>query len=166
MNTYELVYIIPTTFTDEEIGGVETKINALVTKYGGNVTSTERLGKLRLAYAIDKQRHGHYVMVMFQSEPGNVAKIEENLRINTDILRHLIVRVEGEAGKYELVQFTEVDLNLKEDKKRKEKKEDKAEEGKEGEVKDEKAGEQTDAEKAEVIAKKVDEVLKADEKTA
>lgn len=109
-NRYELLYIIPTSFTDDEVGGVESKITALITKYGAAVESTERLGKLRMAYAIEEQRHGHYVMTMFKAEAGSIAKIEENLRINNDILRHMILRADeaGSDAKFELVQFTEI----------------------------------------------------------
>jgi ribosomal protein S6 len=53
---YELLYIIPTTFTDEEVGTVEQKIAALFTKVGATIDSTRRLGKFRLAYTIKTQR--------------------------------------------------------------------------------------------------------------
>ncbi len=109
-NRYELLYIIPTSFTDEEVGTVETKISALITKLGATVEATKRLGKLRLAYAIKDQRHGHYVMTLFTADGSALAKMEENLRINNDILRHLILRADeaGSDQKFELVQFTEI----------------------------------------------------------
>ena len=107
---YELLYIIPTSFTDEEVGGIETKISALITKWGATVESTKRLGKLRLAYAIEEQRHGHYMMTFFTADGSSLTKIEENLRINQDILRHLILRADeaGSDQKFELIQFTEI----------------------------------------------------------
>lgn len=109
-NRYELLYIIPTSFTDEEVGTVENRISALITKLGAKVESTKRLGKLKLAYAVKDQRHGHYVMTIFTAEGSALAKMEENLRINNDILRHLILRADeaGSDQKFELVQFTEI----------------------------------------------------------
>lgn len=175
MHIYELLYIIPTTFTDEEIGGVEQKIAGLLTKYQATIESTQRLGKFKLAYAIDKQRHGHYVMVLFKSEPAMMAKIDENLRITNEILRHLIVKVEEGDQKFDLVQFMEVDVNSKDDKKksRSDKKKTEAEEevkeGKEEKEEDKEEAvekdELSDAEKAEALDKKIEEALKADEKT-
>jgi len=116
---YELMYIIPATLSEEEAGAVETKISALITKYGATVESTKRLGKLRLAYLINNQRHGYYMLVQFSAERPAMAKIDENLRISTDIVRHMILRAEeaGE-GKYNLVEFKEVNLNDKEDRPR------------------------------------------------
>jgi len=116
---YELMYIIPATLSDEEAGAVETKISALITKYGATVESTKRLGKLRLAYLIQNQRHGHYVLVHFSADRKSMSKIDENLRIASDIIRHMILRAEeaGE-GKYNLVEYKEINLDNKEDRPR------------------------------------------------
>ncbi len=157
---YELLYIIPTSFTDEEVGGIETKISALITKWGAAVESTKRLGKLKLAYAIDEQRHGHYTMTLFKADGASLAKIEENLRINQDILRHLIVRAD-EAGadqKFELIQFTEIVVEGRSDRRR-----EKPAEAKDV-AKDEKA-EEKDGKTAEVVAK-TEEPLTTEEKSA
>lgn len=107
---YELLYIVPTTFTDEEVGTIEQKVAALITKVGATTDSTRRLGKFRLAYPIKNQRHGHYVLVMVTCEHGSVAKLDELLRITPEVLRHLIVRGEegGAEAKFDLVQFNEI----------------------------------------------------------
>ena len=141
-NRYELLYIIPTSFTDEEVGGVESKISALITKYGATVESTQRLGKLRMAYAINDQRHGHYVMTMFKADALSIAKMEENLRINNDILRHMILRADeaGSDAKFELVQFTEIVVEGGRGDRRREKASENKEAGKE-----EKAEERSEA---------------------
>lgn len=117
---YELLYIIPTTFTDEEAGEIETRVSGFVAKVGATVESTTRLGKLRFAYPIKAQRHGYYVMTMLAAEPSAVAKLDMQLRITPEILRHLLVSAEeaGSDTKYELVQFVEVDVNSKEDRPR------------------------------------------------
>ncbi len=131
---YELLYIIPTTFTDEEVGTIEQKIAALFTKVGATIESIKRLGKFRLAYAIKTQRHGHYVMVMFTSEHSVVAKLDELLRITPEVLRHLIIRAEegGEEAKFDLVQFAEVVVEGgREDRRRREKAAEAKDDGKE-----------------------------------
>ncbi|MBM3204725.1 30S ribosomal protein S6 [Candidatus Uhrbacteria bacterium] len=137
MTRYELLYIIPSTLTDEEVGGVETKVAAIVAKVGASVESTKRLGKFRLAYPIKNQRHGHYVLVMVNAEPSMTAKLDENMRLlSEDVLRHLLLRADeaGSDQKFELVQFTEV--NVEQDRpRRREKSEDKDKEGKQEEVK-------------------------------
>ncbi len=165
---YELLYIIPATVVETEVGAVETKISNLITKYGATVELTKRLGKLHLAYQIKKQRYGYYVAVVFTAEPGSIAKIEENLRISNDILRHLITSSDKsvEEQKFDLVQFVEV--NVEEERaRRREKAEGKDKEEGKDEAKDEKS---KDGEKDEVtgeeLDKKVDAAIASDEKTA
>lgn len=118
---YELLYIIPTTMTDEEVTGAETKVGSLLEKYNAKAESTLRLGKIRLAYAIKNQHHGHYVLVHFTADRSQVAKIEENLRITPEVLRYMIIRAEEAASKFELVPFQEVNLDNKEDRPRRRK---------------------------------------------
>ncbi len=119
MRTYELLYIIPAILTDEEVAQTESDILALIQKYGGDPKESRRLGKFKFAYLIKKIRHGYYVMVYFDSEPENVAKINEALRIHERVVRHLILSKEEAGGEeFNLVQFQEVvvDGSSKEDK--------------------------------------------------
>lgn len=129
------MYIIPASLSEEEAGAVETRISALITKYGATVESTKRLGKLRLAYLINEQRYGYYMLVRFSAERPAMAKIDENLRISTEILRHMILRAEeaGE-GKYNLVEYKEINLDNKEDRPRRRTETAKAEDAKSAEV--------------------------------
>jgi small subunit ribosomal protein S6 len=112
---YELLYIIPATYTDEDLGGVENTVKALLEKHGATIDSMTRLGKFRFAYAINNARYGHYVLVRFSAEGSAIKAIDGALRIATEVLRHLILRADEAGGtKFDLVQFTEVNLDTKE----------------------------------------------------
>lgn len=159
---YELLYIIPTTFTDEEAGEVETRVSGLISKVGASVESTTRMGKLRFAYPIKDQRHGYYVQVVVSAEPSAVAKLDMQLRINPEVLRHLILSAEeaGSETKFELVQFAEVDINAKEDRpRRRPTTEAKEGEVKEGEAKPEGAKEESKETEAKPEASKPEETV-------
>lgn len=145
---YELLYIIPTTMTEDEAGAVETRISALIAKYGGAVESTKRMGKIRMAYAIDNQQHGYYVMTYFTADRASLATIDTNLRIQSDLLRYMTVSAPaGSDAKFDLVSFQEVIVETKEEKRAAKRKEDEAEakeeakEASEGAAKEEKAAE-------------------------
>ena len=144
---YELLYIIPTTFTDEEAGEIETRVSGLIEKVGIIAESTTRLGKLRFAYPVKDQRHGYYVMVMLNADPSAVAKLDGQLRITPEVLRYMIVSAEeaGSEAKYELVQFTEVNVEDKDARPRRRTAKEGEEEKKEG---DEKADEKKEEKKA------------------
>jgi len=109
MRLYELLYIIPATLTDEEVGQAENEIQALIQRYGGTPKESRRLGKFKLTYLIKKVRHGHYVLVYFEAEPSVVAKVNEALRIHEKVLRHMILRADEAGGnEFSMVQFQEV----------------------------------------------------------
>ena len=51
-------------------------------------------GKRRLAYRIQKQREGHYVLITANIEPSAMKEISNNLRFVESILRSMITLVE------------------------------------------------------------------------
>lgn len=153
---YELLYIVPTSFSDDEIGGIETKVSGILEKDGASIDSVNRLGKLRFAYPIKKQRHGHYVLVHFTAPAAQLKKIEEHLRITEEVLRHMIVKAEETNPKFTLVQFQEVNIEAKEEAKRKRKQAEKmkAEESRAGE-------DQPEGEKKPITEKEVEEKIES-----
>lgn len=117
---YELLYIIPTSYTDDEVGTIETKVGEILTKYGATTGSTRRLGKFRFAYPVKHQRHGHYIQVLLSVDRPMIGKIEEQLRITPEVLRHIMVRADelGAEQKFDLVQFTEVNIEARDERPR------------------------------------------------
>ena len=128
MREYELLYIIPATYTDEEIGTVEGTVKAILEKNGAAILTATRLGKFRLTYPIKHVRHGHYVLVRMTAASLAVAAIDEALRISPEVLRHLLLKADEAGGeKFELVQFAEVDVGAKDDRPRRRREEDRTE---------------------------------------
>jgi len=111
---YELLYIIPATYTDEEIGTVEGTVKALLEKNGASILSANRLGKFRFAYPIKHVRHGHYILVRLNADAQAVASIDMALRIASEVLRHFLLRADEVGGtNFEMVQFMEVNIDVK-----------------------------------------------------
>ena len=92
MEKYELLYIIPAKYTDAEVDGLIKKISGLVSGAGATVSATHHLGARKLAYPIKHVRNGHYVLTVFDAEAPVAVKLNEILRLSTDVLRHLIVK--------------------------------------------------------------------------
>jgi small subunit ribosomal protein S6 len=87
---YEMLYIVSIKFLGEEATVIE-KINALLKKFGADITKEDILGKKRLYYPIKATHQGIYVATEFDMNPVNLAKLNSNLRLTPEILRHLIV---------------------------------------------------------------------------
>ena len=121
---YELLYIVSASYTDDDVGRIEGAVKALLEKNGARITETKRLGKFRFAYPIKKAHHGHYVLAYIEADPSAVAKIDEALRMSNDVLRHIILRADEAGGeKFDLVQFTEVNVDMKDDRPRRKREE-------------------------------------------
>lgn len=91
MKIYELLYIIPTHYAETEIGEVEKRVSTIIEAVGAKVLKSENIGKLKLAYPINKVRHGTYILNYFEAEPENVTVIDSKLRFAEEVVRHLIV---------------------------------------------------------------------------
>jgi len=104
---YELLYIISSSFADAEVEGVQKKIAGIVTEVGSQISKDESLGKIKLAYPINRVRHGTYILVYFEAEPEQVKSLNDKLRLNEEVLRHVITKpVPGtEDKKFELTSY-------------------------------------------------------------
>lgn len=91
MKEYELLYIVGTQFTDQEIVGIQSKIDEMLTQAGAKVLKTQNLGKLKLAYPIKKIRHGSYRLSYFDAEPSVIVDLNRRLGLTEEILRHTML---------------------------------------------------------------------------
>ncbi|MBU0646401.1 30S ribosomal protein S6 [Patescibacteria group bacterium] len=107
MKKYELLYIVPAQYTDAEIEGIRQTVVGWVEKINAQITRHENLGKIKLAYPINKVRHGTYILVHFDLESHDVSTLDSELRMSHEILRHqIIVAPKGAADrKYEISSY-------------------------------------------------------------
>jgi len=99
MPFYESVFIIRQDIPAAQVETLAATFADIVRNQGGQVTKTEQWGLRNLAYRINKNKKGHYVLFNLDAMPDAVAELERNMRLNEDVLRVLTVRVEElEAG--------------------------------------------------------------------
>ena len=89
---YELMYIIDTTKSEEDIKAVVEKFKALI-EANGTIISMEEMGKRRLAYPINDKLDGYYVLVKFTSGPEFPAELQRVLGITDGIMRSLVTMI-------------------------------------------------------------------------
>lgn len=98
MNKYEVMYIVKP-LEDEAVEAVVKKFEDLIAANGGAVEKTDRWGKKRLAYEINKTQEGVYVLVTFTGNAACVAELDRVMRITDELMRHMIVRKEEKGTK-------------------------------------------------------------------
>ena len=97
MRDYEVVYIFNSELEDEDVESRLDSYHERLTDDGsGEVTAVEDWGKRQLAYPIEDQENGRYVVAQFSIEPEALDEFERVLKLDGDLLRHLVVLHEGE----------------------------------------------------------------------
>lgn len=92
MNKYELMFIIDNAASDEAKEAIIAKLSQLVVDNGGQIEKTDKWGAKKLAYPINYKTEGYYVLMNFDCNPDLVAEIERQIRINDQILRHMVIK--------------------------------------------------------------------------
>jgi small subunit ribosomal protein S6 len=92
---YETVFIARQDITANQVDTLAQSYNKIIKDAGGQVAKTELCGLRNLAYAIKKNKKGHYVLLNYSADSATVAKFENTMRLNEDILRYITIRVEG-----------------------------------------------------------------------
>jgi len=90
---YEVVYILNPTMDEEAINTTMEKIQTLI-ESSATVEKVDVWGRRKLAYEIDDQKEGHYVLINFSAEPDFPKELERVLKITDGVLRYLIVRTD------------------------------------------------------------------------
>jgi small subunit ribosomal protein S6 len=93
MNKYEAMYIISPTIDEEQVKALVEKFNDLISEHG-EIEKVEEWGKKKLAYEVQDQKEGYYVLVYFTANPEFPAELERIFKINEDILKYLILNRE------------------------------------------------------------------------
>lgn len=86
---YESTIIINAALEDNDIDAVISKITNYVENHGGVILETDKWGRKRLAYPINKKYNGYYVHIVFESLPVNLPVIERFFVLEDTVLRHL-----------------------------------------------------------------------------
>lgn len=93
MKNYELVYVLRPNLDDESKEAVSNKIKDVVAT-DGEIVSIDVWGNRKLAYPIAKVSEGHYVLVNFKANRDLPKEIDRNLKINENVIRHMIIAIE------------------------------------------------------------------------
>ena len=91
MNKYETVFIINPSVEDSGVKELIEKFSKLINN-DGKVESVEELGKKKLAYEIQKNSEGIYVLINFEAEPSLIKELERVYRITDDVIKFIVVR--------------------------------------------------------------------------
>ena len=94
MRHYELVFVLKPTLTEEEQKKIVESVQNLITSNDGEIYNFEKWGRKELAYPIQKFNSGYYYLINYKTENSQLPiKLENNLRLNEDIIRFLNFKI-------------------------------------------------------------------------
>ena len=96
MPKYELMYILSSAVSDNEVPQISSEVDKFITEQSGTLLSQEMLGKKKLAYPIKKTRNGFYVLRTFNLDGSKLTPLDNKLRSMEPIIRYLVVNVEDQ----------------------------------------------------------------------
>ena len=100
MNYYELLYIVNPNFEKKKIDDTMKEIEKKLTKTKSKIINHVIWGKKKLAYPIQNNKYGTYIMVHYVGGDKNeLDEFNSWLRLSELVIRHMIVRLDNEPEK-------------------------------------------------------------------
>ena len=96
MNYYETLYIVHPALDAGRLKDIIMGVEDSLKKMGGDPLAIELWGKRKLAYFIDKQKYGTYVLVQYNGEGKCTSNFAVELEHNPNILAYLTTSIEKE----------------------------------------------------------------------
>ena len=91
MSNYETIIIYSVKNGEEAATELSEKFKAMMEK-NGTVDSVDEWGKRRLAYLINDEEDGYYVLYNHACEPEFPAELERVLGITDGVLRSMVIK--------------------------------------------------------------------------
>src|SRR5215472_11132816 len=93
---YEVMFIVRPDVVEEEVDKLIAGFATTVTNGGGNVKSTEKMGRRKLAYLVRKFADGNYILLTIEAGGAVVAELERRLRVSEPVIKFITVRMDEE----------------------------------------------------------------------
>ena len=93
MALYESVIIGRQDLTPNQFEELIDDFIKIIESYKGAIKKRENWGLRNLAYKINKNRKGHYVLLNIDSSSDAIIEYERLMRLNEDIIRFLTIRI-------------------------------------------------------------------------
>lgn len=94
MAFYETVFIARPDLSPAQVEALATQYTDIISQGGGEVAKTEFCGLRNLAYKINKNKKGHYVLFNIAAPAEALHEMERQMRLSEDVMRYMTINVE------------------------------------------------------------------------
>ena len=96
MKYYEAIYIAHPNLEDAGLAKLVEATKGAINNRGGEIVYEEIMGKKRLAYPVEKQRFGTYVLIQFTSDGEKNVQLNQDIELMDNVLAHMIVSIDAD----------------------------------------------------------------------
>lgn len=96
MRTYELMLLLDPQLEEENLDALVERTTGIITATNGEILEVNKLGKRRLAYEVEGNTEGFYVVIDIKADNEATTEVERVLKITEEVLRFLLVRTDKE----------------------------------------------------------------------
>lgn len=86
---YETLIMLAPNLTAPELETFQNKVDSIMSADGGKMVRFEDWGRRRLAYPVQKEMFGHYMLYDFQGSPALATELERNFKIDEKVFKYL-----------------------------------------------------------------------------
>ena len=94
MRTYEQLFIVNTAATDVEVDALLEQLTGIIKASGGNLDKTDKWGVRKLAYRVNRQTEGIYILLCFSAGAKAIHELERRLRVADLVMKFITVRMD------------------------------------------------------------------------
>ena len=94
MRRYETIFIASPTLTDEQSDELVKQFEGIIAEQGGELLKTDKWGRKKLAYEIQKFSEGYYTLFEMNAGPTLVAELERRFRNHDSVIKYLSIRMD------------------------------------------------------------------------
>lgn len=93
LRIYECTVLLPVSLSDKEYNQAQKDVEALFEEKRGKLLHKDEWGRMGLAYKIKGNTEGRYILYYYELAPEHVSDINQSIRLEKGILRHLLITV-------------------------------------------------------------------------
>ncbi len=93
---YETLYLLHPELNDETRQEISQKLQDIITQGGGEIIKVDPWPLQKLAYRVEKQTHGYYVLMEYGAPGDVIQELTRNLRIDERVLKFMTLKKDDE----------------------------------------------------------------------
>ena len=108
---YESVIVARQEITKTQCDKIIKDFEDIVKSQKGSIKNVEYWGLRNLAYEINKNKKGHYTMMILEANPNSIAEYERNLKLHEDVIRFMTIRIKNYDDKPSVIFQSSKEIN-------------------------------------------------------